>query len=829
MRDALHLLVRTGAKAMTPELAAPRGLSDAEAARRLIAEGANEITRREGTPAWRIFLGQFKGALIWLLLGATLVSAALGELTDAVAIASILLINALVGFFQEFRSERAVLALRAMTAPRARVLRGGRSIVVPAREIVVGDVLVLEAGDVVGADARLLEAHALSTAEAALTGESTPVDKAVAPSRPDAPLAERTDQVFLGTAIATGSAMAEVVATGMRTELGKIASLIASAVIEQTPLQRRLERVGKSLLWLCFGIVLVVAALSLLRGLGWLQVLLSAVSLAVAAVPEGLAAVVTIALAVGVQRLAARNVLVRKLPAVETLGSTTVICTDKTGTLTTGVMAVRELWGPDHRELLFAAAANCDAELGPDLRSGTGDPTEVALLVAAAERGFARGEIERARPRVEVHPFDSDRKRMSIRRADGVLYVKGAAESVLPLCVSGTEHAAEANDELASRGLRVLAVAVGEGIAEDSLRLVGLCGLADPPRTEAIEAVARARAAGIRTVMITGDHPRTAQTIAREMGILGPGDDPAEVVHARATPEDKLRLVRQWKQRGAVVAMTGDGVNDAPALKEAHIGIAMGRAGTEVAREAAAMVLADDNFASIVAAVREGRGIYENIQKTLTYLLAGNFGELLLMLLAAAIGLPLPLLPLQLLWINLVTDGLPALALVMEPVDPAVLDRPPRAPDAPMLGRRQWSTIALTGALEAAVTLSVFAWALRYRNLEEARNLAFSVLVFSEVLRSFAARSDTKLFWEVGALSNWRLVAVVFTSVAVQLAIHHLPGVQRLFEIGPISLADCALILALGFIPVSVLEGCKLVRRLRRAARPGGTERLAHV
>ncbi len=810
---------------------AVRGLSDEEAASRLVEQGPNEITRREGTPAWRIFLGQFKGALIWILLAATLVSALLGEVTDATAIASILIINALVGFFQEHRSERAVLALRAMTAPRARVLRAGRSAVVPAREIVVGDVLVLEAGDLVAADARLLEAHALSTAEAALTGESTPVDKGVTPSRPDAPLAERSHLVFLGTAVATGSGSAEVVATGMRTELGKIATLIASATIEETPLQARLERVGRSLLWLCLGIVLVVAVASLLRGLGWLQVLLSSVSLAVAAVPEGLAAVVTIALAIGVQRMAARNVLVRKLPAVETLGSTTVICTDKTGTLTTGVMAVRELWGADHRQLLFAAAANCDAELGPHLRSGAGDPTEVALLVAAAERGIARTEIERDRPRRAVHPFDADRKRMSIRRADDVLYVKGAAESVLPLCASGVEHAAEANDEMASRGLRVLAVAVGQGEEEASLRLLGLCGLADPPRTEAIEAVARARVAGIRTVIITGDHPKTAQAIAREMGILLPGDDPAEVVHARATPEDKLRLVRAWKQRGAIVAMTGDGVNDAPALKEAHIGIAMGKGGTEVAREASAMVLTDDNFASIVAAVREGRGIYENIQKTLTYLLAGNFGELLLMLLAAVIGLPLPLLPLQLLWINLVTDGLPALALVMDPVAPDVLTRPPRRPNEPMLGRRQWTTIAVTGALEAAVTLSVFAWALRYRDLGEARNLAFSVLVFSEVLRSFAARSDTTLHWELGAFSNWRLVAVVSASVVIQLGIHHLPILQQLFEIGPLSLADCALSLALGFIPVSVLELWKLVRRGRGRATPGrgGGSRMSDV
>jgi Ca2+-transporting ATPase len=803
-----------------------RGLTRAEAARRLAANGRNEIRHAEGTPPWRIFFGQFKGVLTWLLLGATVLSAILGEVTDAIAIATILIINAIVGFVQEYRSERAVLALRSMTAPHARVLRDGHSIVVPAAEIVVGDVLVLDAGDLVGADARLVEAHALSTSEAALTGESAPVDKSIVPARPDAPLAERSDCVFLGTAVARGTGVAEVFATGMKTELGKVAHLIAEAEVGETPLQKRLEKVGKTLLWLCLGIVGVVAILYLVRGIGWLQVIMSSVSLAVAAVPEGLSAMVTIALAIGVQRMVGRNVLVRRLPAVETLGCTTVICTDKTGTLTTGVMTVRDLWGHDHRELLFRAAANCDAELGADRRSGTGDPTELAILVAASQRGITRDSIERERPRKDVNPFDAERKRMSIRRADGVLYVKGAVEVIIPRCSSGTEGALAANADMAARGLRVLAVAVGDGTAEENLRLVGLIGMADPPRTEAIEAVMAARHAGIRTVMITGDHPATAEAIAREMGIVQPGEDAAELVHARATPEDKLRLVREWKQRGAIVAMTGDGVNDAPALKEAHIGIAMGKGGTEVAREASDMVLTDDNFASIVAAVREGRGIYENIQKALTYLLAGNFGELLLMLIASLAGMPLPLTPLQLLWINLVTDGMPALALVMDPVDRDVLARPPRRADESMLGRAQWLNIGITGALQAVLTVSVYAWGLKSRNLDEARNLAFSVIVFVEVLRAFAARSDTKLYWEMGAFTNRVLLAVVAVSVMVQLAIHHLPFTQRLFEIGPISMSDCLMSLALGFIPVTLLEVFKIVRR-RTPNRTDGVARHA--
>jgi Ca2+-transporting ATPase len=533
--------------------------------------------------------------------------------------------------------------------------------------------------------------------------------------------------------------------------------------------------------------------------------------------------VVTIALALGVQRMASRHVLVRTLPSVETLGCATVICTDKTGTLTTGVMVVRELWG-DHRPLLFAAAACCDAELAADGRSGTGDPTELAILMAAARRGIERQTIENERPRVAVEPFDADTKRMSIRRGDGRLYMKGAVEVVVPLCTSGTGNADEAHADMAQQGLRVLAVAVGEGEGDTDLELLGLVGIADPPRTEAIAAVALARAAGIRTVMITGDHPATAEAISRELGILTSADDPADVVHARATPGDKLRIVREWKARGDVVAMTGDGVNDAPALREADIGIAMGRTGTEVTREASDMILTDDNFASIVAAVQEGRGIYDNIQKTLVYLLAGNAGELILMLGAAVSGLPLPLVPLQLLWINLVTDGLPALALVADPISEDLLRRRPREPDEPMLGRPQWTAVIVTGLLQAVVTISVFAWALRSRDLGEARNLAFSVIVFSELFRAFAARSTTHLFWEVGAFTNLRLLGVVLVSGVLQQGLHHIPLAQGLLGTGPLSAADGALAVALGLIPVSVLECSKLVRRIaaRPASGPGG-------
>jgi P-type Ca2+ transporter type 2C len=794
-------------------LAAAAGLSSAEAQRRLTQFGANEIRREQTTTPLTLLVRQFASPVIWLLLAATVLSAALGEVLDAIAIGAIVILNAVIGFFQEYRAERAVMALRSMTAPRARVMRDGHSIMVSAATIVPGDLLVLEAGDVAAADARLHTAHVLTTNEAPLTGESTPVEKTTAPTESDTPLAERHDFVFMGTSVATGTGLAEVIATGMQTELGRIAHLLSTAEESVTPLQRRLARVSQTLLYICGGIVAVVALAGVLRGWPVIQVFMAAVSLAVAAVPEGLPAVVTIALAVGVQRMAARHVLIRRLPAVETLGCATVICTDKTGTLTTGVMRVRELWGRDHTDLLLAAAACCDAEIGRDGRGGVGDPTELAILVAAAERGIYRGEIERTHPRVAEVPFDSVLKRMSIERANGRLYIKGAVESVMPLCVTGVDGASRANIQMAEGGLRILAVAVAPAGSEGRASLLGLIGIADPPRTEAIEAVAAARAAGITTVMITGDHAVTARAIARELGILSSRDVEKDVVHARATPEDKIRIVREWKARHAVVAMTGDGVNDAPALREAHIGIAMGVTGTEVTREASHMILADDNFASIVAAIREGRGIFDNIRKTLVYLLSGNTAELTVMLAAALGGLPLPLLPLHLLWINVITDGLPALALVVDPPEADVLQRPPRLPDEPMLGRAEWQFIITTGLLQAISVLAVFVWALNARDLVEARNLAFSVLVFGELFRAFAARSTTRVFWEVGAFTNLQLLAVVVFSVLVQLGIHHIPVAQAVLEIGPLSAADCVLTLLVALGPVTLIEVAKLARR----------------
>jgi Ca2+-transporting ATPase len=898
--EAWHALTAAAAsQALATDPA--HGLAAAEAARRLAADGPNELRRGAALSPFAILARQFKSLVVWVLIGAAAVSAALGEPVDGGAILAIVALNALLGFVQELRAERAVASLARLAAPRARVVRDGSSLVVPAREVARGDLLVLDAGDLVAADARLIEASALRLSEASLTGESEPVEKHTELLARTTPLADRRNQVFLGTAVASGSGRALVVAIGMQTEVGRIAELLETAEGGETPLQHRLDRVARQLLWTSLGIVVLVFALGWLRELAAFELFLGAVSLAVAAVPEGLPAVVTIALALGVERMVRRNALVRRLPSVETLGSTQVICTDKTGTLTVGAMTVRRLVtteailrvtgegyategsiladgsaedspgtsdpsrargaGEPLRSLLRAAAACNDAELA--LRGGrpeiVGDPTEAALLVVAAKAGITRAELEREEPRVRVLPFDSDRKRMSILRRRGTglrAYVKGAPEVILdrcrwtrtaagrePLDDAGRARLRQACAQLAADALRVLAIAereladAADPEVERELTFLGLTGMQDPPRPEARGAVARCRRAGIRTVMITGDHPDTARAIAAELGILAPGDaalagadleqmdDEALAarvehtsVYARVTAEHKLRIVRAWKARGFVVAMTGDGVNDAPALREASIGIAMGITGTEVAKEAADMVITDDDFATIVAAVEEGRGIFDNIAKTLSYLLAGNAGELILMLVATLAGYPLPLLPIQLLWINLATDGLPALALAADPIDPGVMERPPRRPDAQLTDRASLATIALTGCLTAAVAFGIFAFELgRGGELATARNAAFSTLVVAELLRAFGARSESRLVVEMGLFSNLRLFAIVAVSFAVQLWIHHSLLLERVFGTEPIDLAQCATWIALGSLPLLALE----VRKwLRRASEP---------
>lgn len=866
-----------------------RGLTASEVRRRLERDGRNELRKAKGVSALGLLLGQFNSLVIWVLIGAAAMSIALGEKIDGGAILAIVFLNALIGFTLEFRAEKAAAALARLAAPRARVLRGGQAAEIPAAEVVAGDVLLLEAGDRVAADARLLEAFALRSDEASLTGESQPVDKAAGVLPAETPLAERNNLVFQGTSVVAGSGRALAVATGMDTELGRIAGLLETAASGETPLQKRLDQVARRLLWACLGIVALVFLLGLLRGSPIFELFLAAVSLAVAAIPEGLPAVVTVALALGVQRMIRRNALVRRMPAVETLGCAQVVCTDKTGTLTVGEMTARRLLAgkrlyrvsgegygvegaffSENREcmptedadlhaLLYAAAACNDAEIAGE--NIVGDPTEGALLVAAAKGGILRTRIEAEAPRLTVRPFDSERKRMTVvrRSADGpCAYVKGAPETLLERCThfrNGADilpltDAERATVALAAAwmthdALRVLAVAqrsLGDGMEEEEIEqnliFLGLFGLQDPPRPEAREAVLKCRRAGIRTVMITGDHPDTARAIARELDILRVGDrvltgrtleqlSDAELreavvevaVYARVSAEDKLRIVRAWKAKGAVVAMTGDGVNDAPALKEASIGIAMGRRGTEVTREAADLIVTDDNFVSIVAAVEEGRGIYDNIAKTLAYLLAGNTAELAVMLVAALLGWPLPLLPLHLLWINLVTDGLPALALATDPIAPDVLDRPPRSPDAQLLDREFLRLTALTGFLTAAVALGAFAWEFHWGGgVEQARDAAFTALVIAELLRAFGARSNTRTVFEVGLFSNSRLFLIVAASFALQVAIHHIPALQGLFAIEPITMEQCLGWIGAGFLPLLVLELRKML--LRRSISP---------
>lgn len=879
----------------TLETSPLHGLSREAAADRLTKVGANELRKGEGISRLGILVNQFQSLVIWVLIGAGIVSAALGEFTDGIAIIAIVVLNAALGYFQEYRAEHAVAALANLTAPRARVFREGHAQQIAASEVVPGDVLLLDAGDLIAADARLIESFSLRLNEAPLTGESMPVEKHAGVCAPQAALADRTNMVFLGTSVAGGSGRAIVIATGMDTEVGHISALLETAERGQTPLQKRIDVVGRRLLYASVGIVVLVFILGLLRSVPAFELFLTAVSLAVAAIPEGLPAVITIALALGMQRMAKRNALVRRLAAVETLGCAQVICTDKTGTLTVGEMTARRMTTVDREvtvtgegyhttgeflvdgkefpiasdpvlwALLHAAVACNDAELSTkeDRVSVIGDPTEGALLVAAAKAGLTRAATETHMPRVSMVPFDSDRKRMTVIRQHNDqpwAFVKGATEVLLSRCTHvlterGTEKLTareydlfvQANARLAKDALRVLAVAQrpldsvpassdSAGI-ERELTLLGLIGLQDPPRAEARDAVARCKRAGIRTVMITGDHSETGRAVARELGILEEQSEvisgseldtlsdealrerlPRIAVYARVTAEHKLRIVRAWKSLGTVVAMTGDGVNDAPALKEASIGVAMGITGTEVTKQAADVIVADDNFASIVSAVEEGRGIYDNVAKTLGYLLAGNTGELILMLFAGLAGWPLPLLPIQLLWINLVTDGLPALALATDPVDRDVLSRAPRRPDAQLMDKPFIARTLITGLLTATVALIAFAYEFYAdQDVSQARNAAFSTLVIAELLRSFGARSETQTIFEAGILSNMRLFTVVSASFLLQLVIHHAPVLETVFGTEPVSWSQCVAWTALGVVPLVVMEIRKVILRSKAA------------
>ena len=768
------------------------GLTTQEVSKRTLQFGLNEIKNQKTANVWMIFLSQFASPLVYILIGACILSAVMQDWVEFIAIASILILNALIGFFQEYNAEKAILALKGLTAPHARVFRDGRLSMIPAIEIVPGDLIYLEAGDVVAADGNIIQCARLKINEAILTGESLLVEKDI----------DQKTQVFMGTSVATGTAHIEVSSTGMQTELGKIARLIATAESPKTPLQLQLLKVGKSLLIICLIVIALVVTLGWLHGRPWMELIIFSISLAVAVVPEGMPALATVALALGVRRMARENALVRKLPSVETLGSVSVICTDKTGTLTTGEMRVREVLGSNPTLILTAAASCCDAELGPEGITGTGDSTEVAILIESKSHEIMKDKIEKENPRILELPFDSIRKLMSIQRKDGTLYVKGAFESVIPLCLNLTTQITELeknNNELTSRGLRVLVIATGNTSEEKNLTYLGMIGIADPPREEVKQAISEARQAGIRVVMITGDHFNTAVAIAKELGILQGTDKTEEFVHARATPEEKLKIIRNWKNKGDIVAMTGDGVNDAPALKEAHIGVAMGKTGTEVTRQAADLILADDRFSTILLAVKEGRGIYQNIRKALKFLLAGNCGELFVVVGASIIGLPLPFLAVHLLWINLVTDSLPALALIMDPVSQTVMKVPPRPTTELLLGLPEWKFIGLVGFLEGGVILLLFLYAVKNGDLTHARNLVFPTLVLSQLLRSLSA----------GVKSNLWLIAVIIITAAAQLSLHFMSFGQNIFLLQTLAFSDLTLIFSVSLIPLAAIETSK--------------------
>ncbi len=869
--------------------------------------GWNELATVAPEPAWKKFLAQFGDVVVWILIAAAVISGAMGEWTNTAAILAIVLLNALLGFFQEAKAEKSLAALQSLAAPTAKVIRDEKLASIPARELVPGDLVEIEAGDNVPADLRLLTAFAMRVEEAALTGESLPVEKDAELVLPEStPLADRRNMAYTSTVLANGQGRGVVVATGMETEIGRIAGLLQTYDRTPTPLQLQLAKLGRTLVIICLVLVGIIFLLGLLHGKSWLDTLLSSVSLAVAAVPEGLPAVVTTALALGLQRMARRNALVRKLPSVETLGCVSVICSDKTGTLTHNEMTVRELLAggvqyrvtgsgyapqgeffkvsPDSEQpvkltdedaqVALRVAAYCNhAQVQPGETKGTwnviGDPTEGALIVLATKGGVTSDD---KKPEVvQELPFDAERKAMSVLLKDEsghrVQYTKGAPEGILEKCVSERRdnkvieltderrrELIQANVEMASRALRALALAYRDddgaepAIDENGLTFAGLVGMIDPPREEVKQAVVRCREARIRPVMITGDHPATATSIARELGIASETDrvvsgqdldamsddeltaSVAQIaVYARVAPEHKLRVVRAWKDRGEIVAMTGDGVNDAPAVKAADIGIAMGISGTDVTREAAAMVLMDDNFASIVNAVEEGRSIYDNIQKFLIFLLSCNAGELMLMLFASLLGWPTPLLPVQLLWMNLVTDGFPALALAMEPPEPGLMSRPPRSPRASILSWQLGSAILFRGLLLAAVSLVAFVLLLGPdgEDVATARTMAFCIMVYGQLFLALAARSRVWTFWQLGPTTNLYVFAAVAVSALLQVGIIALPFTREIFDVTTHRPMAWGVVFALALIPVTVIElvklGCQFFGRTDQSASVGAS------
>jgi Ca2+-transporting ATPase len=842
------------------------GLTATAAAARLEQVGPNVLHETGRRHPLAMLASQFTDFMILVLIAAAVIAGVIGEPQDAIAIVVIVFLNGIIGFVQEYRAERAMAALKKMASPQARVIRDGRSELVDATELVPGDLVELEAGNILPADLRLAELASLKVDESALTGESQPVDKRLAPLQEDElPLGDRLNLAYKGTIVTYGRAHGLVVATGMQTELGKIAALL-SGESGKTPLQKRLARFGQSLALVVLAICAIIFVAGWLRGEPPLVMLLTAVSLAVAAIPEALPAVVTISLALGAARMVRQNALIRRLPAVETLGSVTYICSDKTGTLTQNrmqvdcVLAVGEtrpgLSGGESspwHELGLAMALCNDAVADVDGKL-TGDPTETALLEAARTAGFSKQQWQETLPRLAEIPFDSERARMSTLHREGeavLMLVKGAPERVLALCADQLGAAgSEAIDQaalheeagrLAGQGLRVLAFAqkrlpqvpdtLDAATLENGLTFIGLAGLIDPPRPEAAESVAACKAAGIIPVMITGDHPATARAIAHRLGII---DDGGKVltgsklarlslaefehevesvrVYARINPEQKIKIVQALQDQGEFVAMTGDGVNDAPALKRADIGVAMGKGGTDVAREAAHMTLLDDNFATIVHAVREGRRIFDNIRKFVKYTMTSNSGEIWTIFLAPFLGLPIPLLPIHILWINLVTDGLPGLALAGEQAERDVMRRPPRPPKESIFAHGMWQHILWVGLLMGGVSLLTQAWAIHVGTAHW-QSMVFTVLTLSQLGHVLAIRSERESLFTLGVLSNAALTAALLLTVALQMAVLYVPWLNPIFKTEPLSLGELAACLALSSV---VFVGVEIEKTLVR-------------
>ncbi|MGW4213621.1 HAD-IC family P-type ATPase [Lentzea sp. NPDC004789] len=805
------------------------GLSTAQWRQRLDDLGPNELPPRRGQPWTLRLLGQLHHPLIYVLLAAATITAALGEVVDASVVFGVVVINAIIGFVQEARAEKALDALVAMVRTEVTVVRDGVTARVPSAELVPGDVVLLDAGDQVGADLRLVGARELRVDESALTGESVPSAKNSLVLPPETALADRANMAYSGTLVTAGGGRGVVVATGAETEIGRVHRLVSTTATVQTPLTRKLARFSQVLTVVILGLAAFSVVVGVLHGEPFAEMVTAAVALAVGAIPEGLPAAVTVTLAIGVARMARRNAIIRRLPAVETLGSTTVICTDKTGTLTANAMTVNavvvggvrhEVSGigytptgtftppvtPAVRECLLAGLACNDARIVEEDGRWlpVGDPTEAALVVAARKVGLDSSDLT---ARVDVLPFSSERLFMATRHENDVIYLKGAVEKLLDL--AGLPHSAEA-DSLAAAGLRVLAIGRAEGVelTEEGLRgnvrLLGLVAMHDPARFEAIEAVHACQAAGIEVKMITGDHPATARAIAAEFGITD--------VHARVAPEEKLRLVKQFQACGEVVAMTGDGVNDAPALRRADIGVAMGRGGTEVAKQAADMVLTDDNFASIRAAVEEGRAVFDNLRKFIIWTLPTNMAEGLVILAAILLGAALPILPVQILWINMTTAVALGLTLAFEPREPGVMNRPPLPPSLPLLTRSLVGRILFVSAILLACSFGAFRWQLSAgASLEVARTVAVNVFVGAQIAYLANCRSLEHIRPRTGP-NRWLLVGVALT-VGLQLLLTYAPFMNSLFHTAPLAWRPWLVVLVLSAVSYVLVELDKWRRR----------------